>query len=101
MADKRPILLDDEPIHRWFGLTYASYLVLHRSALQSMPLEWQERFVACLRELEDTIDYEAAGQRLGEADNFEVRLRGSNGRFVEDLLRDYDRGRRLLPLKGA
>jgi hypothetical protein len=42
-----------EAIHDWFGLTYANYLVLPRAVLQSMPDEWQERFVACLRQLGD------------------------------------------------
>ena len=28
--------VDDEPIHNWFGLTYANYLTLNRSLLQSM-----------------------------------------------------------------
>lgn len=40
-------------IHTWFNLTYANYLVLPRSVLQSMPAEWQERFTAALGELDD------------------------------------------------
>lgn len=42
----------DGPIHGYFGLTYANYQVLHRTLMQSMPLEWQERMVACLTELD-------------------------------------------------
>lgn len=42
---------DREAIHAWFGLTYANYLVLPRSVLQSMPDEWQKRFVEQLEEL--------------------------------------------------
>lgn len=41
-------------IHDWFGLSYAAYLVINRSVLQSMPLDWQERFVGCLRELHES-----------------------------------------------
>ena len=44
---------DSAPIHGWFNLTYASYLVLPRSVLQSAPIEWQRRFVDCLNELEE------------------------------------------------
>lgn len=40
-----------EPIHTYFGLSYASHLVLNRTLLQSMPTDWQQRFVACLYEL--------------------------------------------------
>lgn len=43
---------DDEPVHEWFGLSYANYAVLHRTLLQSMPAEWQRRFVACMAELD-------------------------------------------------
>lgn len=39
-------------IHTWFGLTYANYLVLERTILQSMPGEWQRQFVELLHELD-------------------------------------------------
>lgn len=42
----------DGPIHEFFGLTYCNYLVLHRSLMQSMPVEWQERATAVFRELD-------------------------------------------------
>jgi hypothetical protein len=41
------------PIHEYFGLTYANYLVRPRALLQSMPATWQGRFAGCLRELDD------------------------------------------------
>jgi len=97
MSQEHPKIDPEDAVHQWFGLTYASYLVLHRSVLQSMPAEWQARFVACLHELEDTVDLEAAGEPLDTW--FDVRLRGFDGRFVSDPLQDYDRGRRKLPLK--
>jgi hypothetical protein len=43
-----------EPIHTWFSLSYANYLVVPRAVLQSMPDEWQQRFVGCLEEMNDT-----------------------------------------------
>jgi hypothetical protein len=39
------------PVHGWFGLTYANFLVIHRAMLQSMPLEWQRRLVDLLEDL--------------------------------------------------
>ncbi|HEY1668559.1 MAG TPA: hypothetical protein VGG54_22940 [Trebonia sp.] len=33
------------PVHAQFGLTYANFLIWHRAHMQSMPLEWQRRFV--------------------------------------------------------
>ncbi|MFJ2279282.1 hypothetical protein ACIOEZ_34600 [Streptomyces sp. NPDC087866] len=48
----RPSNVTDGPIHEWFSLSYSNYLVLHRTLLQSMPTEWQERMVACLDELQ-------------------------------------------------
>lgn len=35
-------------IHEWFGLSYANFLVMPRSLLQSMPDEWQEEFAEML-----------------------------------------------------
>jgi hypothetical protein len=45
-----------EHIHAMFGLSYANYLVLHRSMLQSMPETWQKRFVQCMQELNEAFD---------------------------------------------
>lgn len=46
-------LLHDMDIHTFFGLSYCNYLVLNRSLLQSMPMEWQHKFVRLLNELDD------------------------------------------------
>lgn len=47
----------DGPIHTWFSLSYCNYQVLHRTLMQSMPTEWQERMVACLTELADAYSH--------------------------------------------
>lgn len=75
----------DWPIHAWFGLTYAAYLVLPRLALQSMPREWQQRLVDLLNEAE------ASG--IETPGNYDVRLRGADGKFVPDWRADYRHGR--------
>lgn len=80
------------PIHDWFELSYAQYLTIPRSVLQSMPDEWQERFVKCLEELDESIDWRP------EKGRYWVQLRDENGRFVPDPLQNYDRGRRQVPL---
>jgi len=46
----------DEPrrdIHTHFGLSYANYLVLPRTLLQSMPDEWQHQFVGLLEQMDN------------------------------------------------
>ena len=45
-----------DPIHEWFGLTYASYFVMPRVCLQSLPLEWQKRFVELMDEAYELCD---------------------------------------------
>ena len=55
-----------EAIGLHFNLTYANYLVLPRTLLQSMPDEWQARFVALLDELHD------AFQHVPQAECYEV-----------------------------
>jgi hypothetical protein len=47
----------DGPVHQHFGLSYANYLVLPRTLLQSMPEAWQARFVAMLGELAEAFDH--------------------------------------------
>src|SRR5487761_193458 len=44
------------PVHGWFGLTYANFAVIHRARLQSMPLEWQQRYVDLMEELSAAYD---------------------------------------------
>lgn len=82
-----------DAIHQWFELTYAQYLTIPRSVLQSMPDEWQEKFAALLYELDDTIDWRPAEGR------YWVELRDAKGRFVEDGFKDYQRGRRRVEHK--
>ena len=48
---------DPEPIHLWFNLTYANYLVVPRSVLQSMPQPWQARFCELLSEMGDAFGH--------------------------------------------
>lgn len=60
---------DPTDVHTWFGLSYANYAVLNRTALQSMPLDWQVRFVRCMRELEHVLS--AAG--IEAASTFDVQ----------------------------
>lgn len=80
-------------IHGWFELSYAQYLTLPRSVLQSMPEPWQVKFVKLLEELDETIDLRPKEGR------YWVQLRDDRGRYVEDPLMDYDRGRRKIPHK--
>ena len=75
-------------------------MAIPRSVLQSMPEEWQYKFVELLQELDDTNWQDI----LPDNTCYKVELRnynyhGSNGSFkwgtkVEDPLGDYDRGRR-------
>ena len=46
---------EDDFIHSFFGLSYAHYLVLPRSVLQSMPAKWQKKFVKLLNEIESKL----------------------------------------------
>jgi hypothetical protein len=89
-AEPLPYVVSDGPIHAWFELTYAAYLVLPRSILQSMPLCWQGRFVALLREAGATYD------AIPEDGQYHVSLRDEKGRTLHDPLRDYERGRRRI-----
>ncbi len=73
------------PVHGWFGLTYANYMVLPRTLLQSMPLAWQTQFVELLEDLHagypdvEIPDYEVTTVRdsyVGELTSDEMKLLG-------------------------
>ena len=85
--------LSPDAIHHWFELSYAQYLTIPRSALQSMPNEWQSEFVALLEELDEEIDWQPKEGR------YWVQLKDKRGRYVADPLMDYERGRRRLERK--
>ncbi len=80
----------DGAIHAFFGLTYASYLVLHRSLLQSMPHKWQELFVELVEQLQAA---HQEAERRGAAPpvpaDYTVLTRDVQGRFVSDPVRQY------------
>jgi len=77
--------VSDGPVHLWFELTYASYLVLPRLALQEMPEEWQQRLVDLLNEGEDVHGMTTPG-------DYVVQRRGPGGHFRRDPWADYRRG---------
>lgn len=82
----------EEPmdVHTWFELSYASYLCVNRSLLQSMPDEWQHRFVQCMRELQHHF-------RHIEEPRYTVHARDESGRFIKDPIPHYSRGRTFIP----
>lgn len=82
-------MIDDGAIHSWFGLTYANYLVLHRTVLQSMPGEWQDRFVALL----DDLDHAVSAADIPQPYEYRVQAVDERGRFTKDPVPHYNRGR--------
>ncbi len=80
------------PVHNFFGLTYANYLVLPRSLLQSLPLDIQNRLVAVLDDIE-----ELAGD-LPQPDSYRVNVIVDN-KFAKDPLPHYRHAPDLLGAK--
>jgi hypothetical protein len=87
---------DPQPIHLHFGLSYASYMVLHRSVLQAMPTLWQRRFVTLL----DELDTASAGL-TDRPDSFRVLALDGNNRFLKDPYREYRHVRLQLNVEGC
>ncbi|TDD97618.1 hypothetical protein [Actinomadura rubrisoli] len=69
-GDPRQVPYDMRPhrdaVHAWFSLSYSNYAVLPRTLLQSMPDEWQKRFVELLEELHTEFAH------VEQADGYEV-----------------------------
>lgn len=80
-----------EAIHTYFGLSYANYLVLPRTVLQSMPDEWQGRFVKLLNEIPDLL-----GEEWEPKGGYRVLALGADKKFIKDPYSNYERGRRRL-----
>ena len=85
----------DQDVHTFFGLSYANFLVLPRSLLQSMPLEWQERFTAMVEEAWRTIDCPTppGGWRVLALDE--------RGRYLRNPVPHYNRGHTVLPARSS
>ena len=83
-----------EEIHDYFGLSYANYLVLPRAVLQSMPDEWQERFVGLLNEIPKLL-----GEEWEPKGGYRVSALNADKKFTKDPYSNYERGRRRLPLR--
>jgi hypothetical protein len=75
------VVCHSEPLHSWFGLSYACYLVLPRALLQEMPESWQTRMVELLEDFH--IEFP-----LYEGGPYEVRCRDDDGRFQADPFGD-------------
>jgi hypothetical protein len=73
---------DLAPVHGWFELSYASYLVLQRSLMEAMPVRWQLRFVRLMDEVKLEFD-----TRKIHSDFRVIAMDGN--RFVQDPLRFY------------
>lgn len=94
---KKPDIIESEEyIHEYFELSYAHYLVLPRTLLQSMPPEWQKQFVKLLEEFEERF---TAFEWLPEGTNYNVQLKDRKGKIHsinEDIFNDYEKGRRII-----
>lgn len=77
----------DGAIHDHFGLSYAHFLVLPRVALQSMPLDWQEKFVKMLDEMTEEL-----GEDHIPPNGYMVTAIGHNGKFAKHQIPHYRRG---------
>lgn len=79
----------DGPVWQAFGLTRAAYAVFPRRCLQSMPREWQERFVALVGEMHEALPD-------GSLDGDYTVTTRINGRIATDPLREYRHTGRLV-----
>jgi len=91
-------------IHRWFELSYASYLTVPRSVLQSMPDAWQRRLTRCLEEMDRAIDWRPPPGLRYRVQLFKVdeAAEGGDPYWIEEMsdpLDCYNRGRRRIPYK--
>lgn len=73
---------EEDPVHLWFGLSYSAYFCMPRSALEALPHDWQKRFVALMKEAEET------GLETPE---YACQRRDKGGKFIKDRWANYRR----------
>jgi hypothetical protein len=79
----RPYRYAAGPVWNWFGLTYSAYLVVPRTLMCGMPIEWQRRMVALLEEMREVYDEAEIN------DTYVVHLTGARGKWTRDPLAAY------------
>lgn len=89
MAPSEAVPRPAQSVHAWFGLTYANYLVVPRSVMQSMPEDWQHRFTALMDEVSDAFGHL-------EWPSYSVATTDEYGKFIRDPIPPYNRGRTRL-----
>lgn len=70
--------IDRKDLDLWWGLSYASFLVLPRVAMQLMPDDWQEKMAELLNQYDETINTSAFGVK-----GCTVRALGDNGKMMK------------------
>ncbi|WP_337234021.1 hypothetical protein [Proteus terrae] len=65
----------------WFGLSYASFLLIPRVLMHEMPTEWQDKMAALLHEYDETFDTSSVVSSVS------VSGRNSDGKLTK--LPDY------------
>ncbi|KAA9003509.1 hypothetical protein FJU31_04185 [Stenotrophomonas cyclobalanopsidis] len=85
----RKVLYATGPAHQAFGQSRAAYFVVPRRTLQSMPAEWQERFIGLIAEARTYLPVDAFPQ-------YQV-TRLNDGRYAADPHRRYRRAGPIPP----
>ena len=82
-------------LHGWWELSYAQYLTIPRSVMQSMPADWQEKMAALLYQLDEDIDWRPKDAcyfvTLNRVEEVEDGY-SAKGVEIDDPLADYQRG---------
>lgn len=81
---------EDRPplsIEEWFGLGHAQFLTLPRLVMQSMPLDWQQKMVALLVQVDSTFDW-----RPKDGSRYWVSMKDQFGQFCKLEYGDYRHG---------
>lgn len=80
---------DQDAVHDFFGTTRANFLVLPRVALQSMPDDWQRRFVELLNDIPEVLpDFVHK-----EPEKYTVNCRRQDGRYINNPWPHYRHNR--------
>lgn len=87
-------MVESEKMRQFWGLSYMNFIALHRSIIQEMPHDLQDRLADILNELDaNTIDNPP--KDLPVVESYMLVARGPDGKLMKDPMAPYRHGNKF------
>jgi hypothetical protein len=84
-------MTESEKMKAFWGLSQMNFIALHRSIIQEMPIDLQDRLADMLNELDNqTVD--PRPDAIPTVSSYTLIARGANGKIIKDPMGPYRHG---------